>query len=245
MNEIPNKVSPCPLLESNVEIRFEPNIPSEAVFGVIYQVFKNEFNDNLLKLPILQLPEHVRISDPNLIYQPYYRLQKGNMVIQIGPKVLGISNIPEYIGWSSFRSNINKYVSDIFDLKIFKQILRIGIRYVNFFDVDIFEHINLKFTMNDQHISSKQTSLRTSIQTGKFETTLNIANNVQTIRRGTLATGSILDIDTYIDNPVQNNFSDIDVIINDAHNEEKKIFFKLLKSEFVTTKLNPTYGEQI
>ena len=74
--DIPTKITPCPIVEVIVELRFEADLPDEAVFGVIYSSFRNETGE-IEKLPILQLPEALRSTDPNLIYKPHYRLRKG------------------------------------------------------------------------------------------------------------------------------------------------------------------------
>ena len=41
--QIPKKITPCPILEAIVEIRFEPEEPDDAIFGIIYNKFKKRF----------------------------------------------------------------------------------------------------------------------------------------------------------------------------------------------------------
>ena len=69
--QIPKKITPCPILEAIVEIRFEPEEPDDAIFGIIYNQFKKSFPE-IEKLPILQIPDQFRSKDPNLIYKPHY-----------------------------------------------------------------------------------------------------------------------------------------------------------------------------
>jgi uncharacterized protein (TIGR04255 family) len=88
----PTKISPCPIIESIVEIRFKTKLIPDAVFGVLYNAFKEDY-PGLIKLPILQLPAPVRDSDPNLIFQPHYRLSCKDFLLQIGPRVISLSNI--------------------------------------------------------------------------------------------------------------------------------------------------------
>lgn len=62
----PKKISPCPIVEASVEIRFTSEVLPDAIFGIIYQAFKDEFSSKPEKLPILQLPEQIRSMDRNL-----------------------------------------------------------------------------------------------------------------------------------------------------------------------------------
>ena len=67
----PKKITPCPIIESVVEIRFDSAIPAEAIFGVVYNAFNDIFPNKPINLPILQIPEQIRNSDPNLQYKPH------------------------------------------------------------------------------------------------------------------------------------------------------------------------------
>ena len=39
-----------------------------AVFGIIYNLIKEEYRGNVINLPILQIPEQIREVDPNLFW---------------------------------------------------------------------------------------------------------------------------------------------------------------------------------
>ena len=47
---IPKKISPSPILEAVVEIRFENELPSEVIFGKLYGALSTEF-DQTEQLP--------------------------------------------------------------------------------------------------------------------------------------------------------------------------------------------------
>ena len=82
--KLPKKITPCPIVEAIVEVRFESDIPEDAIFGVIYSKFKEEYSD-LEKTALLQLPEQIRSKDPSLKFKPYYKLRNENFILQIGP----------------------------------------------------------------------------------------------------------------------------------------------------------------
>jgi uncharacterized protein (TIGR04255 family) len=187
-------------------------------------------------LPILQLPDVVRTSDPNLKYRPYYKISNENFVIQIGPDVISISSFPKYLGWELFSKIIFDVLSKIESVGIINVIERIGIRYINFFETNIFEKVNLKVCIGKDDILYKNTIVRTEIEQGEFSSTLQVANNA--IINGKL--GSIIDIDTFVTKNLDTFFSKKTELINAGHLKEKELFYSLLKPEFLNT-LNPTY----
>ena len=79
--DIPKKITPCPIIESILEIRFNTKIPSEAIFGMVYSRIQGRFFPNMEKLPILQIPDQLRSNDPNLMFRPTHKLYKDNLLI--------------------------------------------------------------------------------------------------------------------------------------------------------------------
>ncbi|HEX2936155.1 MAG TPA: TIGR04255 family protein [Bacteroidales bacterium] len=232
---LPKNINPCPIVDALLEVRFTSKINANAVFGLIYSVLQKDFQ-KVETLPILQLPDVVRASDPNLKYKPYYKISNENFVIQIGPDVISISSFPKYLGWELFSKIIFDAITKIESVGIINAIERIGIRYINFFETNIFEKVNLKVCIGTNDILYKNTIVRTEIEQGEFSSTLQIANNA--IINGKL--GSIIDIDTFLTKNLDAFFSRKTELINAGHLKEKELFYSLLKPEFLNT-LNPTY----
>lgn len=232
---LPKNINPCPIVDALFEVRFTSKINANAVFGLIYSVLQKDF-PTVETLPILQLPDIVRASDPNLKYKPYYKISNDRFVIQIGPDVISISSFPKYLGWELFSKTIFDVLSKIESIGIINLIERIGIRYINFFETNIFEKVNLKVCIGTDNILYKNTIVRTEIDQGDFSSTLQIANNAAI--NGKL--GSIIDIDTFATKNLESFFSKKIDLINAGHLKEKELFYSLLKSEFLNT-LNPIY----
>ena len=113
---LPKQINPCPIYEAVVEIRFNSSLPSDAVFGVVYNQLKDSYQNNE-QLPILQIPELVRNNDPNLKFQPYYKLKRDNYVIQIGPHVLSLSVTDNsYTTWEDYFSEIQNVFGRVGEL---------------------------------------------------------------------------------------------------------------------------------
>ncbi len=233
--KLPKVIEPCPIVDALFEIRFIPKTHPNAVFGMVYNVLQEDFPE-VKNLPILQLPEAVRTTDPNLKFKPHYRISNQNFVTQIGPDVLTISSFPAYVGWGNFSIQIFKILDKIQKIGIINSVIRIGIRYINFFNDDIFQNINLKISFRDNDIEYKNTIVRTELEEGNFKSSLQVANNANYENKS----GSIIDIDTSTESNLDNFFKEKEVIINKGHAIEKDLFFSLLKDDFLQT-LNPTY----
>ena len=244
--KIPKKITPSPINEVAIEIRFEPNLPSDAVFGVLYEKLKNEYS-KIENLPILQLPEVVRGADPNLKYKPHYRLLKDNFAFHVGPHLIALNYSvkegKEYIGWTAFYTEMCKILDNISGLSVFKKVDRLAVRYINFFDShDIFKKVNFEIKVPFSH-PQKNTFLGTELQIDKFLSRLQIADDVSVTRNNQTKKGSIIDIDVFVENLGTVQISDLKSKIGEAHICAEEIFFKTLSQSFLKS-LKPEYNEK-
>lgn len=236
---IPKKITPDPILESVVELRFKTNLPSDAIFGMLYNKLNEMFPNSYESLPILQLPEAVRLQDKNLEFSPHHKFKNENFQVNIGPKVIAIISLKPYSGWKAYFSVIESIIKYVIQQNFIQEVSRIGVRYIDFFEeINIFDH--LKFKMDGFPFPSKQSSYTTAFQYEKFMTNLQVSNSSQILIKNKVCNGSIFDTDTYIETNIPVNKSDILDIISNAHTIEKKIFYSLIKDSFIQT-LNPEY----
>jgi len=236
--KLPKKITPCHIKDAIIELRFETSMPPDAIFGVIYQEIKDDF-PKMEKLPITQLPEQMR-KDINLIYKAYYKLTNKNLVLRVGPQMVAVSNIEEYVGWNNFSKKFYKCYAKIEKLKIIDKIVRIGMRYIDFYEFDIFGKINLNINKENQPLQSNDIFIRTLLERGKYKQTLHISNNAEMQLKLGLKKGSVIDIDTCIENGNDNFKNNIKKLIEEEHVAQKELFFSLLKPEFLQ-ELNPEY----
>jgi uncharacterized protein (TIGR04255 family) len=161
--------------------------------------------------------------------------------VQIGTDVIVIGAPMPYPGWSDFFEKIKLIIENIYKTEVIEKVTRLGVRFINFFDFDVFKKINLEIQINDSLHNNHNTQLRTEIKKGDFLHTLNIANNAtQIIQNGTERIGSIIDIDTFKDYRLDNFKTIYEIEIQNAHNFEKEIFFNLLNSDYLKS-LDPKY----
>lgn len=238
---IPSKVEKCPLIDAVVEIRFTSKLFPSAVFGIIYNEFKNDY-PNVEKLPILQIPDQLREIDPNFKFKPHYKLFNEKFIVQIGSDVISISSTIPYVGWEEYSNYIFSFYERLFKIELNLTIIRLGVRYVNFFENDIFEKVNLSLSIGEFKHEYKNTHIRTEISENGFSNIVQIANNAKQIINGKTIQGSVIDIDTFKDYSDNSFIIDFRIEVSKAHTVEKKLFFSLLKEDFILT-LKPIYNE--
>jgi uncharacterized protein (TIGR04255 family) len=238
---LPKKITPCPIIEAVVEIRFSTSVPPDAIFGIVYEGFKDFFPNKPIDLPILQLPVQIRNSDPNLIYKPHYRFEDKNILLQIGPRTISIVNTNEYVGWAIFSPKIRECCNKMESLKVIEERTRFGLRYINFFEgQNVFDRLNLDISIEGKKVIDDKTSINIRRKADEFDNILKLSNSTRLQRNGNVMDGSLIDIDIFCGENGTPLSNDIEAILEKAHNTEKTVFFGLLKAEFLNN-LNPEY----
>lgn len=243
MKKLPNKIENCPIKESVLELRFASEYPVDAIFGILYAQIKDFFDKEVVSLPVLQLPESVRAQDPNLKYQAYHQVSKDNIILKIGPRVLTFVNSSPYEGWGKWSNLFYDVLEKIMETDVINRVERVGLRYINFFNDNIFDKVKCKINLINTEINTESTNLRTEIIDNNYIMVVQIGNSVDFQINNKILKGSIIDIDCLY-NPESNivSFEKYKNIIEEAHNKEKELFFSLLNDSFLGD-LNPKYGE--
>jgi uncharacterized protein (TIGR04255 family) len=237
--KLPKNISPCPISEAVAEVRFEPNVPTDAVFGIVYQALKRDFAE-VEPLPILSLPANIRTGEKDLTFQPYYRLNSEMVAILIGPRVISVGMRAEYPGWAIHCHRIKDALSQFYQTGILKRTLRFGLRYINFFVGDIYPSLQLNITVNGTALGGDETFFKTVLDCKGCRSLLQIGKGLTLVNKPG-ETGSVIDIDTFSTETNGEFVPSLEAFLDDAHQAEKELFFRLLKPEFVNT-LNPVYG---
>jgi uncharacterized protein (TIGR04255 family) len=237
--DLPKKIAPCPIVEAIIELRFEPDIPDEAVFGLIHKEIKNEYT-HLQKLPILDLPEHVKKNQPNLKFKPYYKFSNETYDINLGPRVISLIKKEPYEGWQAFSKSAKSILNKLNQLEIIKKIERLGLRYINFFDGNIYDKVNLALTLGNESFIKKDTYIKNVFEESGHKVILQLGNSANLNKNNEVRKGSLLDVDVHLESLSNEFLLDSDDILNSIHKIEKEIFFKLLEDNFIK-ELNPQY----
>jgi uncharacterized protein (TIGR04255 family) len=241
----PTRIEPSPLVEAVADVRFTSLLPPAVIFGYMYDVLKDQYT-KLSDLPILQLPEEIRKMDPNFISQPHYRLEGERFVLQLGPQILNIAVLDgNYPGWTDFKSEINRIFVAFSQKKIINKITRIGLRYINFFDLNIFNVSTFSVSFQERPLLNEKAFLRVQFSDSEFITNVQVTNDASIQRQNGHKQGSIIDIDTYCPTPEINKTEPetFDRFVEAAHQILKTKFFGGLKEEYVAS-FNPQYPKE-
>lgn len=235
IKNLPKKIDPCPIAEAIIELRFDTKLPKETLIGIIYPKFKDKY-PNFNSLPITQLPVDFIESQPNLKYAPYYKLDNKDFIFQVGPRSFSIVCPKEYKGWPLFFQEIKWIFKQINELEIIKTPERLGIRYINFFkNLNIFENIKTELSLGGHSLIKNVNTLRTEFEVANYNCVYQITNN--SLLQGK-ESGSSIDIDLITQTDLKS--ANYEKIIDEAHEMEKKLFFGILKDEFLN-QLQPEY----
>lgn len=241
---IPNKITPDLIHECILELRFNTQVPSEAFFGIFYNKLNNAYS-NIEKLPILQLPDVIRTNEQIFKHKPHYKLQhntNSDIVLQVGPNVVLISNVNHYIGWEGYINEIHKIIDNLLEVGQIA-VERVGLRYINFIgdSVPIHDKLELEVKLPDLTIGNTKWLFRTEFDRDDFTTVLTLNSDVQIIKNNAPAKGALIDIDVICkDLNKLTDGSKIKQIIASAHDNEKEWFVNLLKQDYIDT-LDPQY----
>jgi uncharacterized protein (TIGR04255 family) len=224
-----------PIIDSIVEIVFDSNVPSQALVGIIYQEFKDDFQ-SIQNLPILQMPAELRAQTPELAAQPNYRLVGNDFTLSLGEGVIYIGCVIDraekyYPSWKVFGKFAHKVVKYLVDSELILSVTKVGVRYVNFFEeTGLVDKTNLTLKAAGKTINSPKTNI---YYEGKDEEKL---LKVQMAGDATINSpffgikqGSIVDITTYQEGTPA--LSNTKAVIEALHIYAEDTFFDLVKTD--------------
>jgi len=240
--KLPVKISPCPLVEPIAEIRFEPAVPAQAVFGLVYKPLEESFPETVA-LPQSALPETLFEQNPAVKYQPHYRLDSEDFSLMIGPWSVAVGTRGEYPGWATVFPTIAETLNEALATGVAKRVERFGLRFINFFEGDVFPKLHLSFAFRGAPLKGSETFFKTVLDLAEVKAVLQVGKDLalQTPFRK-IGIGSLIDIDCFVPDPPHRDFLDTEVsqFLQVAHQREKETFFSLLKDEFLQ-QFNPKY----
>ena len=243
--ELPTSIDPCPLVEAVVDVRFEPTVPAEAVFGKIYSRLSQKF-PKVTQFPFTILPEAMRKLNPALVYQPQFRLESDNFVVLTGPNIFAVGMRGGYPGWQKIYGEFRETLGLAEESGVIKTIHRFGLHYVNYFDRNILPDLKLNVSIGDKGLVGESTLFKTVLPGDGYKLQLQVATDLKVtpqsaaIKIDPNALGSIIDIDCFQDYPpIGGDFlGAVGDFMESAHTGEKALFFSLLTEKFLST-LNP------
>jgi len=167
------------------------------------------------------------------MFAPHYKMDSEFFTMQVGPKVISLVNINEYKGWKYFQERITKTFEMLQKIGIVTKINRLALRYINIFpNKNIFESSSVQVILENSPLDSFNINLVTEIKNGSISSSVRVISGAQVAMANDIIHGSVDDIDSSIQNVESNCFLDN---LNQAHEEEKRLFYKIIGSEVLKT----------
>jgi len=239
--KLPIKITPCPIVEAILEIRFVSNESWTNIPGLLYPHIREKYTRDR-KLPLADWPEEMRRQDPDIVHMPLLQYFNDQYIIQIGPRVIGLMTIPNtYPGWAKIEAEMTWLIAQIQKANFITEGERLAVRYIDFFPkLDIFENISLDMQMSGKALTLPELNVATVLRKDKMTARLAISNSVIGIAGKEPTTGSLFDLDVWLGPQDFDLFQNGMEKFGAIHTLVKQTFFGLLKPDFLAT-LKPSY----
>jgi uncharacterized protein (TIGR04255 family) len=237
---LPVKIDPCPIVEAILEIRFVTSESWPTLPGLLFARIRDRYPEQK-DLPLAQVPDELRRREPAFTYQPLIQfLSPGDFLIQFGPRVVSlVSKSKEYAGWPALEKEMIWLVSELQKIGFVSEGERLGVRYINFFNFDIFEKLELEVSTAKKRLAG-ELSVTSVLSRPPLTSRLLVTNSAILGTGDGARSGSVLDVDVWLGSLDFDLFENGLAKFGEAHYFEKQIFFGLLKPDFLAT-LNPIY----
>jgi uncharacterized protein (TIGR04255 family) len=238
---LPRRLTPCPIVEAIFELRFSSGQPWPTMPGLLYASIRERYPEQRM-LPLSQIPDELRRKETAFAPLPLMQFLSRAFLVQLGPRVVSlVTQQNEYPGWSAIVDELRWLWARFQQTGIAAEGERLGVRYVDFFQTDIFSNLLLEVRAADQPLRDQERQIITVVRHGELTMRLLISNSaIVTVAEGEPRRGSILDIDAWYGPLDFELFDTVMQRFEEAHLTIKRVFFGLLKPEFLDT-FNPVY----
>lgn len=240
--DLPAKLKRDAITEALFEIRYEVAgvIPEYTYVRLAdYDEWKGYVQT---RLPAYEIPPNLRSIEPTLKYQPLMQLtSQGDepSAVRLGSNVLSFHRIKEYTGWARFRPELEAMVDRLFEIASGVSVTRLGLRYLNAFNVA--DHgigglrdLHLDMKVADEDLTEFVNLNYLEKVDGVGDVTVRIAT--PNFVNGSLPKDTTVFVDVDIGSASDATFADrapVKEWLVRAHDAEKRAFFHLLKPETV------------
>jgi len=239
-DRLPVHVDPCPIVEAIFELRFVSLEPWATMAGLLFAQIRDKYPEQK-SLPASQLPEEFRRQNPAWLHLPLIQFLSDEFVVQLGPRVVGLGTKQNaYPGWSAIEHELKWLVERLRDAGFVGETERLGARYIDFFDGDVFNSLRLGIQVDSRPLLGAQTDVTTVLRLGYLAIQLRVTNGAIVATNEGQKFGSVLDVDAWF-GPLDVDFFGNGLMrLGEAHQVIKGLFFGLLSPELLDS-MHPVY----
>lgn len=249
---LPTRLRSEPLVDILFEARFESTSPAAAVLPGRLDVLLKDEAIIWKKLPASDMPEAIRLQEPNLRYTPLIQGVMGGFLISLSDQSIIISCSLPYLGWTKFRGTILKVCKALEDVSFIKSYSRCSLRYIDLIphqnDLNQASLIDISLKLGSTELTDQMFQVRLESRKDEIiniiqlnSSTHVVLNQTQEERRGLL-----VDVDTIYTHPDEQPSAFIEKLeerLNLLHHQNKETFFSCLTKETIKN-LEPEYDNQ-
>jgi len=230
----PKRLKQDAIIEALCEIRFKTDAVPEVVVGRLSDAWEYT---NQTRLPTADIPNPIRMQDPNLKHTPVLQLnlKDPEHLVKVGSNVISYHVLNNYCGWNLFHQKLKGLCDVLFEKIPNIEVTRIGFRYLNAVTstkhgIKSFHDLNLELKVDSIPITGS-TNINYINQYGPQHVAMTRIASIEFVEGGHLPKNTVGFIDIDISTPI--NFSsksqkEVFRWIDDAHDYEKLSFFKLI-----------------
>lgn len=248
--KIPSRLGKEPLVDVIFELRFSSTAPvSKILPGILFtKLTSAEQPVSVNDLPIAQLPEAMRRSDPALQYAPLVALDWGQFSVLVGDSSICVGCKMPYPGWTALRTAILRVVNEVNAAGIVQSIDRYSMKYVDLIEKP---DTGSQVSSLNWNVRVGSHSLEEGIATVRLEIKRDNIIHIVSIQTGVSVEipgrgqkiGVVVDTDS-ICNVEKLDMADflgeIESNLNDIHSANLEVFFDCLTPETIDY-LEPEY----
>lgn len=238
--KLPKRLAPNPLVLSTVEIRFTSTLSEGDVLSTFYPAFSAKYP----KIRDNRVPKDLRNRIVNLKYSADYTLYNDQFSVSISNNLIAFENVNDYQLWDKYFPFIVDSLKCLEQLRIITSINRVGVRYASIFEQakDFSDVINTNITFPYTDFQPKLRLYHADYKKDDILIQVRISEQAKVEKEGQKPkSGIYFDLDAAMNKELPQAIDEkLFSIIDSLHSEEKKMFFSLLKPDFIKS-LNPEY----
>lgn len=240
--KLPKRLGKQPLIDATFEVRFNPTDQplADLLPGIVYSKLGDEYKRSEV-LPIASFPRELR--DKDFKYAAFHRLHGENVVVFFGDRVIGVSRLAPYAGWSAFRPRIEAVIDVIEASALIGKLERFSLKAINVIPHEGrgLNRLKLDARLAGTELPDRGFRLRTELNDERFVRIIEIVTNVSgSTARGAVFKGLQVSVDTIRNLDGKGGWNDVREGLDEVHDEGKRTFFGMLTDETLSD-LEPEY----
>lgn len=227
--KIPKSIKPCPIKSAGLEIRFLTNQSKEEIHQKLFSLLQGEVTD-IRPVSIQRNREINSLEIENRV-----SFVCGDISVGFGSNSLLFESVGEYPGWDTFFKFVKMVLDGLNESLNIKEISRLGLRYINFFDstknLNSIAEFELKIPSLGTNLSKYL--CKSELTTDNGSVIISLAEEIKFQLNNSIETGSVVDIDVVTNSGMSQIFDNLLIEqIAKMHELESQIFFNILTDEF-------------